>query len=540
MIGSKKIGQLLNYKMKNQNKRQPEIPREEQSQIKSKSDNALSRRSFLTSSAKVAGSIIAGTSILDVHFMPSALGKKTEKIDIAGLKKILKGNVLLSNEAAFKKTKHDLLWNQLQSERSPNAIVQVSNVEDIVSTIKYANKNKLKVGIRGGGHNWCGMAVRDGGLLIDLGNLNSMQKIDTRLRRCVTQPVVSNWDMITRLAKDNLAFPVGHCPGVKLSGYLLNGGLGWNQGAWGLATLSMEALNIVTADGEVLTASGDKNQEYFWAARGCGPGFFAIATDFNLKLYPMPESIYSSVYYFPLQAVKDVGDWLSKVADKLPDNVELSMFLISAPDDLTSECKANNGKVVMVTAAAYADSEKEAKNALGLLESGPVKPLSKSINQPTDLPKLMSASGTIWSPNLRNKAEAMWSNSSASELFSSVSEHFKKAPSKKSCIVYVFNLGRNKDKLPDMAYSMMGNLYGGVWTMWDEAKDDDANVKWHSKAIKYLKPHILGHYVGETDIVEDPKRAKESFKKQNWKQIKKLRKKFDPDGIFYDYTESIT
>lgn len=504
-----------------------------------KPNQQLSRRNFLTKSAKMTGSLIVGASAFNVHFAPSALGKDTSKIDIAAINNLVKGTAVSINQSGFQQAKHDLLWNQLQPKRSPNVIIKVADVDDIVKTIGYARKNKLKVGIRGGGHNWCGMAVRDGGLLIDLGNLNRVLNVDTKMRRAVTQPVVSNRSMMNYLVKDNLAFPVGHCPGVKLSGYLLNGGLGWNQGEWGLATLSMEELSLVTAEGEVITTNAEKNTDYFWAARGTGPGFFAIATDYKLKLYPHPEVIYSSAYHFPYAPVGETADWVSKVADKLPDNVELSMFLVSAPKELAPQCKSSNGKVVLVTAAAYAKSQKEAEKTLALLESSPVKPLSKSVNEPTDFQKLMTASGSIWSPNLRNKAEAMWSNSSASSLFTSVSEHFMKAPSTKSCFVYVFNLGRNKDKLPEMAYSVMGNLYGGLWTMWDDAKNDQANIKWHKEAVQILKPHTLGHYIGETDVVDDPERASQSFAKQNWKKVKDLRKKYDPDGIFYDYTESL-
>ena len=182
-------------------------------------------------------------------------------------------------------------WNQLRPERYPDVIVQVANDRDVVEAIKFARENELKVAVRGGGHAWCGTPLRNGGILIDLSRLSEV-KIDSAARTAAIQPFISNRDLMRVLEPHRLAFPVGHCPQVKASGYLLSGGIAWNGSQWGHACLSVTAVEMVTAEGRLITANAEQNQDLFWAARGAGAGMFAVATRFHLKLYLRPQAIF--------------------------------------------------------------------------------------------------------------------------------------------------------------------------------------------------------------------------------------------------------
>lgn len=81
---------------------------------------------------------------------------------------------------------------------------------------------------------------------------------------------------------------------------------------------------ITPAPSFLLCIWEDQNQDYFWAARGTGPGLFAVATRYHLKLYPLPKSITSSLYYYAYDDMESVSNWLGVLASKLPNNVELS------------------------------------------------------------------------------------------------------------------------------------------------------------------------------------------------------------------------
>jgi FAD/FMN-containing dehydrogenase len=86
---------------------------------------------------------------------------------------------------------------------------------------------------------------------------------------------------------------------------------------------------------------------------------------------------------------------------------------------------------------------------------------------------------------------------------------------------------------------MSARYYGGPWTMWTRAQDDDANTQWQKKCLELLEPFTAGHYIGETDFVTYPHHARESYSEGNWKRLQELRKKYDPDGVFFNYSDGL-
>lgn len=499
----------------------------------------LSRRLFIARGLQAA----AGTMFVAPAQLLAA--GSTRKLNLETLKAKFKGQLLTPEDADFKKVVFGELWNKLaiSPKRSPQLVARVTDDDDVIAVVKFAKENQLKIAVRGGGHNWCSPSVRNSGIMIDLSNLNKVVSIDAENRRAITQPIVSNREMIAALKPYELAYPTGHCPPVKMSGYLLSGGMAWNQGVWGPGVGSIEAIEMVTADGELITASSTQNQDYFWAARGAGPGLFAVCLRYHLKLYPLPKHIAASVFYYPYDKVVEIAEWLEPMASKLPNNIELSLFVVQAPAELAEKCKSANGKVALVTATIFADSEEEATAALAPLNDCPLisQCLQKSIAEKTDFESLFDASGALWPGNLRCRVDALFSNARLSDLFGSVKEHFLNVEAPKTVLMFAIFTGPNiPAPLPDAAFSMSAKFYGGPWTMWDEAGDDAKNSKWHETCMKKLTPYVSGHYVAETDTVGHPEYAKLSYKEANWDKLEKLRNKYDPNGIFFSYFDGLS
>ena len=463
--------------------------------------------------------------------------------DTSALRKSIKGQVLTASDSDFEKVALDV-WNKYGTiKRRPQLIVRVANEQDVVEAVKFAGKNKLKVIVRGGGHNWCNPSMRNGGMMIDLTNLNQVISIDAKAHKAVVQPIVSNREIQAKLNAQNLSYPSGHCPQVKLSGYLLCGGMSWNQGVWGTGIGSVEAVELVTANGDIITADKDQNTDYYWAARGAGPGFFGVATRYHLKLYDLPKAIACSSYYYPIREVGAVAQWLESIASKLPSNIELSLFMLSAPPEIAEKCKADAGKVCEVAATIFADSMDEVKSSLKPLDDCPIiaKCLSKTVAKPYDFEALFDASGALWPADLRNQVEATFSDSKLADICSALRDHFLKTPSPTSLIMFAIFTGPNiPAPLPDAAFSMSAHYYGGPWTMWKKAEDDEANTQWHRKCLELLRPFVVGYYIGESDTVTYPNIVQESYTEDKWKRLRELRKKYDPDGVFFDYFDGLT
>jgi FAD/FMN-containing dehydrogenase len=498
-------------------------------------DHSFSRRRFVAGAAAVVGDTLLGQNC-------RAESPENAPMNIDALKKTCKGVVTAAGEPDFKERVYAGLWNRLIPDRAPQVVVRVADEQDVIAAIQFARENNLKVVVRGGGHNWCQPSLRNGGLLIDLADLNKVISIDVAARKALVQPMISNREIQRVLNAKGLAFPSGHCPQVKLSGYLLGGGMSWNQAVWGYGNESVEAVELVTADGKLITANGNENADYFWAARGAGYGFFGVATRYHLKLFPLPRAIHAIGYYYSLDEAASVAGWLGDIASKLSPSIELSFFLLAAPPELKDKAAIHGGKISLVSATVFADSAEDAKAALKPLDDCPVlgKCLLQTPAKPVVFDELFDASGALWPEGLRNRVKAIFSNSNPGELVKAVSEHMTKAPSQTTLILFAIFTGPNVPApLPHAALSMSARVYGGPWTMWHDADDDESNTAWHQECVELMKPHIAGYYIGETDPVAFPSEATGAFSPENWKHLADLRARYDPDGVFFAFFDGL-
>ncbi len=495
-------------------------------------ENSISRRRFMAGAAAATGGVFLGNNV-------QAANTQTP-MNIDALRKTCRGPVVAAGEPEFHKAVYGGLWNKRHPDRAPGVVVRVADENDVIAAIRFAKENRLKVVVRGGGHNWCQPTLRNGGLLIDLTDLNKVISIDVEARRAVVQPIISNREAQKILNAKGLAFPSGHCPQVKLSGYLLGGGMAWNPSVWGSGAESVEAIELVTANGELITASKHENPDFFWAARGSGSGFFGVVTRYHLKLHPLPRAIHGSTYYYSLDDAEAVGTWLGKTAASLSPSVELSLFLVEAPAELKEKAASDGGKICMVTGAAFADTPEEARLSLQPLEGCPVKCLSGSFATPLVFEQLFDASGALWPEGVRARVEATFSNSSPGEMVKAIRAHMTKSPSPTTVVLFTIFTGPNiPAPLPDAAYSMSAKVYGGPWTMWWDEAGDQANTEWHHECAALLRPFNTGYYIGESDTVVRPSNAVQAFKPENWQRLADLRDKHDPDGVFFGYFDGL-
>ncbi|MEA4855444.1 FAD-binding oxidoreductase [Solidesulfovibrio sp.] len=462
---------------------------------------------------------------------------------VAALRAGIRGQVLPASDPAFEAAALEV-WNKLTpAGRRPGLIVRVADEEDVAVAVGFARAHRLKVAVRGGGHNWANPTLRNGGLLLDLGNLNQVVSIDPTTRRAVLQPIVSNREVQARLNTLGLAYPSGHCPQVKLSGYLLSGGMSWNQGVWGTGVGSVEAIELVTARGERLIADKDRNADLFWAARGAGPGFFGVATRYHLKLYDLPRAIAGSSYFHPLSEAGAVARWLETLASSLPANIELSLFLLGAPPEVAAKCPPTDaGKACLVTATVFADSMEEARAALAPLDDGPAKArcLWSETAKPTDFEGLFDASGALWREGRRSHVDAMFFDASLADMVLAVRDHFLTVPAPEALVLFTIFTGPDVPApLPDAAFSMSARYYGGPWTQWLRAEDDEAATLWHDQCLRLLTPLATGHYVSESSTIRHPAFIRKSYSETAWNRLQALRQAHDPEGVFFGPLEGL-
>ena len=171
----------------------------------------------------------------------------------------------------------------------------------------------------------------------------------------------------TELDSQGLFFPTGHCEGIRLGGFLLQGGYGWNSKVLGLACESVLGLEVVTAEGEQIYCDPENHPDMYWAARGAGPGFFGVVTSFKLRIHRRPAVIGTCLYMYPIEFVDEVYTWGREISPEVDDRVELQILATRA-----YPAAGIDHPTITIASPVFAESEEEAAKALALLGTCPV------------------------------------------------------------------------------------------------------------------------------------------------------------------------
>ena len=447
---------------------------------------------------------------------------------LRALHETLDGDLLLPADAQFEPSRR-IGWNVMLPERRPDMIVRAASQADVVRTLAFAREQKRQVAIRGGGHSWCASALREGGVLLDLGHLDGVT-IDPAAVTASVGPAVRGTQLVQKLAPYGLAFPVAYCPTVPLGGFLLNGGNGLNYNRWGSACSNVLAVDLVLADGREITASSEVYPDLFWAARGAGPGFFAVATRFHLALRPLPRAVTLSSFVFPYEEIPTACRLVDDLSARLARDVTLSLGITSAPPGLEGAGSA----VASVLGIAFVGTSDEGAAVLEPLNSDPrvKRALSSTINAPSDLNGVHGAVGAALPGGHRYAVDNIWSNQPLSTLMEGFAEHYAAAPSKVSNIMAP--CFHPDFALEGTAHSMWGRQLVYHYTVWTDPSMDEANQAWHADAMAMLDPHMVGRYVGEANLTRAAA-ARQCYAPAAWDRLRALRATYDPDALFFDY-----
>jgi FAD/FMN-containing dehydrogenase len=451
------------------------------------------------------------------------------------LQRRVHGSVIDASDSRYESARRALVWNELKPSRSPAMIVQASSADDVVEAVRFAGERQLRVTVRGGGHNWYGAALRSGALAIDLSQLDQVT-IDRAAHRAFAQPAIRNRDLNRQLSAAGLAFPLGHCSTVALSGFLLNGGLGWNPGSWGPACFNVRAVEVVTADGKRRLATDREDADLLWAARGAGPGFCGVVTGFDLQLHPEPRAITTSLHTYPLERINEVTAWIVELNHALPRFVELVLTLGAAPPDAASAYAHTGGMACIVLATAFASTSAEAEAALASLETGPrgVTCITRVVPHATPFDALFDDLDRAFPAGHRYLADTFWINATA-DVLPRLAKHLASAPSSKSLALLAAPAPSPADAPPPpgAAFSIGGQWLVLFYAIWDGAAMDDANHRWFQAGVELLDAAAVGHYVGEADLASYPSRAARSFTPAHWQRLRAIRERYDPQRRFH-------
>ncbi|MEO1045919.1 MAG: FAD-binding oxidoreductase [Pseudomonadota bacterium] len=432
------------------------------------------------------------------------------------------GRVWKRGDAGFDKAVLSTSFNARDPGCRPEMLVEANDVKDVVAALEQARGNDWNVSIVSGGHSWAQNHLREGALLLSMARINQIE-INAEARTAKVGPGCWGLDLDRALKKHKLFFPIAHAPDVALGGFLLQGGFGWGSRELGLATQSVIGMDLVLADGRQIHASENENADIFWAARGSGPGFFAVVLCYHLKLHPRHKHTALKMQIFKRKHLDALYRWADEIGPEVPRSVEFQMVI-------TPKAGGIFGPGIEVVAPVLAGSRKEAKEAVRFLDESPIRHLASFTTPLIPIStSLMSIGANIthFPPDVRWCADNIWTEAPIDDLLPglrNIADTMPPAPSHSLWLNW-----QPPSERPDMAFGLESKHYLAVYGEWKHAEDDHKYEGWATECMEQMQQHALGIQLADENLGNRPARFTRDAKLQ---RLDALRAKYDPDGLF--------
>lgn len=437
---------------------------------------------------------------------------------VDALRARMRGAVVLPGEQGYDQLRQ--VWNG-HIDRRPGIIARVAGPDDVVAVVNFARDQQLLTSVRGGGHNMPGLAVCNGGLMIDLHGLRNT-RVDPAARRAWAEPGATWFDFDFECQSFGLATPGGAVSHTGIAGLTLGGGVGWLSGKHGLTCDNVISFQVVTPDGVLRRASATEHPDLFWALRG-GGGNFGIVTEFEYQLHPVGTLLGGMILY-PFESAKA---FFQGYRDFLP----------SCPDELTTFgglFKLPDGTTVAGGIAAYNGDHAAGQRVLDGSFRAFATPMADLIG-PIPYCKLQQIIDPQTEPHRRYYVKSNLLREIPDAAIDILVEAYSRVPSALSMMAFQ-QFGNQIGRVPAdaTAYGHRGEKVEQMtFSAWVDPKDDEANRQWAREVSDALQPFAHGHYVNQvgSEAEEGADRIRAAYG-DNWDRLVALKAKYDPMNLF--------
>ena len=443
---------------------------------------------------------------------------------LADLARTFRGEVI--QPGGLRYGEHRRIWNA-SIERHPAAILRCADVKDVRAAVRFGSRAGVPVAVRGGGHSFPGHSTCDG-IVIDLSRLREI-RVDPVRRTARAQGGVLLGELDRETQAFGLAAPAGIVTHTGLAGLTLGGGIGWLMRRYGLTIDQLLSVELVTAAGDLVTASESENPELFWGVRG-GGGNFGVVTDFEFRLNPVGPVVVAGAVVWPLVDAPEVlrfyRSWIADVPDELTTVVAARRI----PATAAFPAELHGRPAVMVIACWCGPVE----DGLTVLE-----PL-KSFGTPlADLcePKLFLDHQAMFDPSFPHGRWYYMRSTDVAALTDDVVDAAipcAEAISSDLSSFVIFQLGGAVARVPEDATAFGGRGSGHTFNLVGSTLGPDGfedQRDWVRKSFDALSPYSTGVYVNFLGD-EGADRVREVYGAERYARLQALKREYDPQNLF--------
>jgi FAD/FMN-containing dehydrogenase len=450
-----------------------------------------------------------------------SLGSVSMEIDQAALR----GYVAGPGDPSYDMDRR--IWNG-SFDRHPAVIIRCAGLSDVIAGVNFGRASGLPVAVRSGGHSFPGFSIADGALVIDLSLMKGI-RVDPERRTVRVQAGALLGDLDKETQAFGLAVPSGIVTHTGVAGLTLGGGIGWIMRRHGLSIDQLLSVDLVTAEGELVQASADRNADLFWGVRG-GGGNFGIVTEFEFRCVPLGTHVLAGPVFWPMEQSPKVlrfyRDWVADAPDEL-----MTIVVHRKAPPLPFVPQELHGKPVVSVICCWA----------GDVDAGQrfVRPLKEFGSPVLDLcvPKPFLTHQAMFDPSFPPGRWYYFKSCDVAELNDDIiditAEHSLRISSPLTAFP-IWQMGGAVSRVDDNETAFNGRSAGFTYNIGASTETSAGFAEerqWVQEFWSALRPWHEGVYVnflGE----EGAERVRQSYGSEKYERLRALKQKYDPDNFF--------
>lgn len=413
-------------------------------------------------------------------------------------------------------------------QQHPQVIVRAESAQDVAAAVSFARQQGLPVAVQNTAHGVKREA--NDALLIIVSPMNGV-RIDPQAQTAWVEGGAKWGDVLPAAQAHGLTPLLGSSSDVGAVGYTLGGGWGWLTRKFGLSSDNVLRFEVVTADGELRTASESENPDLFWALRGGGGGF-GVVTGMEIRLHPVTE-VYAGNVHYPASMAKEVFQRFREWVSGAPDELSASIVLINYPP-LPDLPPFLQGQSFVIVRACYVGEPEEGERLVSfwrewqqpVIDEFKVLPFTQADQISQDPPDPIPFTGT-----------GGWLRDLSDETADTLIQFTLPQGGPPALIFTEVRLagGAVARMDPDTnAYSNREEMFNWISLALVMSPEMAAGAGQQFAALQQaLQPHLSGKvYMNFIEREEAALRARDGFSEKNFRRLQEIKAKYDPENRF--------
>jgi FAD/FMN-containing dehydrogenase len=436
------------------------------------------------------------------------------------------GEVITPDTAGYDDARR--VWNAM-FDRRPAMVVRPADIDDVVTAVRFGRERDLEIAVRGGGHSAVGHSTTDGGLVIDLARMDAVS-VDParRVARTGGGALLGRLDIAAQ--EHGLVCPVGVVGHTGVAGLTLGGGVGRLQRRFGLTIDSLRAVELVTADGDLVRASADEEPELFWGLRGAGANF-GVATSLELELHPFSGTLHRGVHVHPATDIQELWSIFREFAAAAPDTIA-AIFTVARAGPAPDHPDQVAGRPIVVISYNHSGAGEDVERDIAPLLKGPAPASVTATSEPYLTAQRSSDLDLAWGS--RTVILGGYVPDCSPAVLDAFVAHVEHVPGDSS--ISVTAMGGAIDRVADDATAFTGRTHPfdvSPDTAWSDPDLDEANGVWVRQAMAIVEPDRLpGRYINELSDA-GPEVTRSSYGDAKLERLRALKRAWDPTNVFH-------